>query len=108
MQIMKQIQVLNQLQSKGHYESAVFMQKIRDLTEQLKLARGKNVMQQLKENKTLERIKKLIKIIERGPERMEVLDTELFTQMIERVVVFEDRTITFYLSGGFYFEEMAK
>ena len=39
---------------------------------------------------------------------MEVLDTELFTQMIERVVVFEDRTITFYLSGGFYFEEMAK
>ena len=108
MQIMKQIQVLNQLQSKGHYESAVFMQKIRDLTEQLKLARGKNVMQQLKENKTLEHIKKLIKIIERGPERMEVLDTELFTQMIERVVVFEDRTITFYLSGGFYFEEMAK
>ena len=106
MQIMKQIQVLNQQQSKGHYESAVFMQKIRDLTEQLKLERGKNVMQQLKENKTLERIKKLVKIIERGPERMEALDTELFTQIIERVVVFEDRTVIFYLFGGFYFEEM--
>ena len=106
MQIMKQIQVLNQQQRKGHYESAVFMQKIRDLTEQLKLERGKNVMQQLKENKTLERIKKLVKIIERGPERMEALDTELFTQIIERVVVFEDRTVIFYLFGGFYFEEM--
>ena len=105
MKIMKQIQVLNQLQSKGHYKSAVFMQKIRELTEQLKLIKDENVLQQQKNNKMLQAVRSLIKTIEQGPEHMTILEEDIFKKIVEKIVIREDRTIIFYLSAGFRFEE---
>jgi len=104
MQTQKQIQVLNRLQSQRHFESAVFIEKIRELTEQLKAAKATEA-RTLQENKTLHRTRMLIAVIEKGPERMETVSESLFQKIVEKVVIKENQTIVFYLSAGFQFEE---
>ena len=108
LQIQKQIQVLNQLQSRGHYESAVFMQKIRELEQQLKQLKNRDEIQQLKNNKTIYRVKNLVSIIEKGPERLLEFPEQLFQQVIDKLVITGEGKIIFYLISGFQLEEVIK
>ena len=104
MQIQKQIQVLNRLQSQRHFESAVFMEKIRELTEQLKTVQ-KTDARKFQENKVLNKIRTLMISIEKGPERMESISEPIFQKIVEKIVITEEQTIVFYLMAGFQFEE---
>lgn len=103
--IQKQIQVLSRLQSRGHLESAIFIEKIRELNEQLKQARGEALMQRVHENQVINRVKTLISLIEKGPQRLEVFPEELFLKMVTKIVITEEDDAVFYLSGGFQFWE---
>lgn len=103
--IQKQIQVLSRLQSRGHLESAIFIEKIRELNEQLKQARGEALMQRVQENQVINRVKTLISLIEKGPQRLEVFPEELFLKMVTKIVITEEDDAVFYLSGGFQFWE---
>lgn len=107
-QIQKQIQVLNRLQSRGHFESAVFMQKIQDLNCQLKLLQEHDPVGQLKKNKTLQRINDLVAIIEKGPDRLHEFSEELFQKIVDKIIVTNEHKFIFYLISGFQFEEGTK
>lgn len=100
--------MLNQLQSRGHYESAVFMQKIRELEQQLKQLKNRDEIQQLKNNKTIYRVKNLVSIIEKGPERLLEFPEQLFQQVIDKLVITGEGKIIFYLISGFQLEEVIK
>ena len=108
MQIQKQIQVLNRMQSRGQFESAVFMQKIQELQRELIALQDNDVERQLRTNKTLQRIRTVIKTLEKGPERLDFFSEELFQKMIDKIVITEDRKIIFFLISGFQFEEAAE
>lgn len=100
--------MLNQLQSRGHYESAVFMQKIRELEQQLKQLKNRDEIQQLKKNKTIYRVKNLVSIIEKGPERLLEFPEQLFQRVIDKLVITGEGKIIFYLISGFQLEEVIK
>ena len=53
----------------------------------------------------MNRMEKLLKLISKGPERLEKFSEQLFQEMVERVVVTLENKVTFYLKGGFRFEE---
>lgn len=108
MQIQKQIQVLNRMQSRGQFESAVFMQKIQELQRELIALQDNDVERQLRTNKTLQRIRNVVKNLEKGPERLEFFSEELFQKMVEKIVITEERKIIFFLISGFRFEEAAE
>lgn len=105
MNIQKQIQVLNRLKGRGHLESAFFIEQNKRLNEELRLLQGTQYMHRLQENKQMNRMEKLLKLISKGPERLEKFSEQLFQEMVERVVVTLENKVTFYLKGGFRFEE---
>ena len=71
----------------------------------MKQARGEALMQRVHENQVINRVKTLISLIEKGPQRLEVFPEELFLKMVTKIVITEEDDAVFYLSGGFQFWE---
>lgn len=103
--LQKQIQVLNRLMSRGHLESAFYMEKIAELHQQLDAKNVEKYMHQLRKEKRLYRVKQLIKIFEQGPAQLDEISKELFEQTVEKILLTKQGSIQFQMKGGFEFEE---
>ena len=101
MNIQKQIQMLNRLMSRQHIESAFYMEKSRQLQEELRRIEAQMFQRSMKQTKQIYQIKKLIQAIITGDGQLE----QQMDRMVEKIEIQNDRKIVFYLKGGFQFEE---
>lgn len=105
MNIQKQIQMLNRLMSRQHIESAFYMEKNRQLQEELRKIETQIFQQSMKQTKQIYQIKKLIQAIITGTEQTGNRLEQQMNVIVEKIDIQNDRKIIFHLKGGFQFEE---
>ena len=101
MNIQKQIQMLNRLMSRQHIESAFYMEKSRQLQDELRRIEAQIFQRSMKQTKQIYQVKKLMQAIITGDGQLE----QQMDRMVERIEIQNDRKIVFHLKGGFQFEE---
>lgn len=101
MNIQKQIQMLNRLMSRQHIESAFYIEKSRQLQEELRRIEAQMFQRSMKQTKQIYQVKKLMQAIITGDGQLE----QQMDRMVERIEIQNDRKIVFHLKGGFQFEE---
>lgn len=101
MNIQKQIQMLNRLMSRQHIESAFYMEKSRQLQDELRRIEAQLFQRSMKQTKQIYQIKKLMQAIITGDGLLE----QQMNRMVEKIEIQNDRKIVFHLKGGFQFEE---
>ena len=101
MNIQKQIQMLNRLMSRQHIESAFYMDKSRQLQDELRRIEAQMFQRSMKQTKQIYQVKKLMQAIITGDGQLE----QQMDRMVERIEIQNDRKIVFHLKGGFQFEE---
>ena len=104
MNIQKQIQMLNRLMSRQHIESAFYMEKSRQLQDELRRIEAQLFQRSMKQTKQIYQIKKLMQAIITGDGLLE----QQINMMVERIEIQNDGKVVFCLKGGFQFEEQTE
>lgn len=99
--ISNQIHTLTLLNKQGMVESDYFISKSNQLAEQLRKAKQqKEKLLDREDDEIIKQTKILMEVLEDGPDRMDVLDEELFCELIDKIIVESNTKIRFRLKNG--------
>ena len=99
--ISNQIHTLTLLNKQGMVESDYFISKNNQLAEQLRKAKQqKEKLLDREDDEIIKQTKILLEVLEDSPEDMDVLDEELFYELIDKIIVESNTKIRFRLKNG--------
>ena len=99
--ISNQIHTLTLLNKQGIVESDYFISKNNQLAEQLRKAKQqKEKLLDREDDEIIRQTKILLEVLEDSPEDMDVLDEELFCELIDKIIVESNTKIRFRLKNG--------
>ena len=101
-----QNQLLSMLKQQGLVDSDVFISRSNTIAEQLqKSKQEKSRILEVKGDQTVQQTQELIDILADGPERIDVFDADLYSSLVERIIVEDGDHISFQLKNGLRLKE---
>ena len=105
-EIISQNQMLAVLKQQGLVDPDIFISKTNELAEQLrKLKLEKERLLESKTDDTLSQTKQIIEVIRDIPDFLEKFDSELFGELIDKIIVEDNTQLRFRLRNGLEFRE---
>lgn len=102
MELTEQSHILSSVVAKGYIDSAVFIERQNTLTQELTAAKKKR--SQLLDSNGFDReiawTELLIALIQSNPNILEDYDENLFLQAVDKIIIYENQTITFRLKSS--------
>ena len=103
----EQNHVLATLRTKGFLSDSKYQEQTAEL--QTKISRRKRELSRLTrsdaEDEALEQIEQLIHYFENRQNRMDAFEEEVFSEIVEKIMVIDEHTLEFWMPGGFHFTE---
>lgn len=103
----EQNHVLATLRTKGFLSDSKYQEQTAEL--QTKISRRKRELSRLTrsdaEDEALEQIGQLIHYFENRQNRMDAFEEEVFSEIVEKIMVIDEHTLEFWMLGGFHFTE---
>ena len=101
-----QNQTLAFLKQQGLVDPDIFIAKTNELTKQLQQAKlEKEKLMDAESDMTALQTRDLIDILEGGPEFLDSFDTELFGELVEKIIIESNDSVRFYLKNGLELRE---
>ena len=105
-EIIGQNQMLAVLKQQGLVDPDIFISKTNELAEQLlKLKLEKERLLESKTDDTLSQTKQIIEVIRDVPDFLEEFDSEMFDELIDKIIVEDNTHLRFRLKNGLEFRE---
>ena len=105
-EIISQNQMLAVLKQQGLVDPDIFISKTNALAEQLrKLKLAKERLLKSKTDDTLSQTKQIIEVIRDIPDFLEEFDSEMFDELIDKIIVEDNTHLRFRLKNGLEFRE---
>lgn len=99
--ITRQERLLAELKQKGLVDPDVYITRSNTLAEQLRTAKlEKERFLESEEDQTIRQTQVLLDVLENGPEFLEAFDEELFSELVERIIVESNECLRFRLTNG--------
>lgn len=99
--IASQERLLTQLKQQGVVDPDIFISRSNLLTERRReLKLQKERILQSEENHTIQQTQDLLDVLESGPDWLDDFDEQLFSDMVEKIVVVDNETLCFRLLNG--------
>lgn len=99
--ITRQERLLAKLKQQGLVDPDIYITRSNTLAEQLRTAKlEKERFLESEEDQTIQQTQVLLDVLEDGPEFLEALDEELFSELVERVIVESNECLRFRLING--------
>ena len=96
-----QNQMLATLKQQGLIDPDIFISRSNQLSEMRREAKQKKSrILRSEEDQTIQKTQEMMDILESGPDMLDALDEELFSELVERIVVESNNTISFQLING--------
>ena len=96
-----QERLLSQLRQQGAVDPDIFISRSNQLSEMRREAKQKKSrILRSKEDQTIQKTQEMMDILEGGPDMLDALDEELFSELVERIVVESNNRICFQLING--------
>lgn len=97
----RQERLLAELKQQGLVDPDVYIARRNTLAEQLRTAKlEKERLLESEEDVTIQQTQELLEILENGPEILETFDGELFSELVEKVIVESNESLRFRLING--------
>ena len=94
------------LKQQGLVDPAIFIAKTNELTKQLRQAKlEKEKLMDAESDMTALQTRDLIDILEGGPEFLDSFDTELFAELVEKIIIESNDSVRFCLKNGLELRE---
>ena len=104
--ISSQNQTLAFLKQQGLVDPDIFIAKTNELTKQLRQAKlEKEKLMDAESDMTALQTRDLIDILEGGPEFLDSFDTELFAELVEKIIIENNDSVRFCLKNGLELRE---
>ena len=104
--ISSQNQTLAFLKQQGLVDPDIFIAKTNELTKQLQQAKlEKEKLMDAESDMTALQTRDLIDILEGGPEFLDSFDTELFGELVEKIIIESNDSVRFCLKNGLELRE---
>lgn len=101
-----QNQTLAFLKQQGLVDPDIFIVKTNELTKQLRQAKlEKEKLMDAESDMTALQTRDLIDILEDGPEFLDIFDTELFGELVEKIIIESNDSVRFCLKNGLELRE---
>ena len=106
-ELSEQNHVMNGLLSKGILDSALFISQTDELNQKIKKLKNTKarLLQEQDSDETLETTENLIEIIENGPDQISTFDESLLSDMVAKIIAYDNKTIDFELINGLVLKE---
>ena len=99
--ITRQDRLLAQLKQQGVVDPDIFISRSNQLAERLReLKLQKERILRSEEDHTIQQTQDLLDVLESGPDWLDDFDEQLFSDMIEKIVVVDNETLRFRLLNG--------
>ena len=99
--IASQERLLAQLKQQGVVDPDIFISRSNLLAERRReLKLKKERILHTEEDNTIQRTQELIDVLESGPDWLEAFDAELFSELVEEMVVEDNENLRFHLING--------
>lgn len=96
-----QERLLSQLRQQGAVDPDIFISRSNQLSEMRREAKQKKSrILRSEEDQTIQKTQEMVDILEGGPDMLDALDEELFSELVERIVVESNNRICFQLING--------
>lgn len=96
-----QERLLSQLRQQGAVDPDIFISRSNQLSEMRREAKQKKSrILRSEEDQTIQKTQEMMDILESGPDMLDALDEELFSELVERIVVESNNRICFQLING--------
>ena len=100
-ELTRQERLLALLKKQGAVDPDIFISRSNRLAEQLRTAKqAKNRLMDAEDDQTIIRTQDLLDILDDGPEFMESFNGELFSEMIDKIIVESNERLRFRLING--------
>lgn len=100
-ELSSQNQMLAALKQQGLIDPDIFISQSNELTEQLRAAKlDKERLLAADSDTTIERTQELMDILEAGPDFLDHFDGELFSELIDKIIVDSNERVRFRLKNG--------
>ena len=100
-EITRQERLLAELKQQGLVDPDIFISRGNTLAEQLRTAKlEKERLLEFEEDNTLQQTRELLETLESGPEFLESFDGELFSELVESMIVESNTSIRFRFANG--------
>ena len=100
-ELTRQERLLAVLKKQGAVDPDIFISRSNRLAEQLRTAKqAKSHLMDAEDDQTITRTQELLDILDDGPEFLESFDGELFSEMIDKIIVESNERIRFRLING--------
>ena len=105
-ELTRQERLLALLKKQGAVDPDIFISRSNRLAEQLRTAKqAKNRLMDAEDDQTIIRTQDLLDILDDGPEFMESFNGELFSEMIDKIIVESNERLRFRLINGLELRE---
>ena len=99
--IASQERLLTQLKQQGVVDPDIFISRSNLLAERRReLKLKKERILHAEEDHTIQRTQELMDVLESGPDWLEAFDEELFSELVEKIIVEDNETLRFRLING--------
>lgn len=99
--IIRQERLLAQLKQQGLVDPDVYITRSNTLAEQLRTAKlEKERLLESEEDQVIRQTQVLLDTLESGPEFLEAFDEELFSELVEKIIVESNECLRFRLING--------
>ena len=100
-ELSSQNQMLAELKKYGGVDPDIFIYKSNELAEQLRAAKlQKERVLSAESDDTIPRTRELLETLDAGPERLASFDTELFGELVDKIIVESSERVRFRLKNG--------
>ncbi|MBQ9686376.1 MAG: hypothetical protein IJV41_07540 [Oscillospiraceae bacterium] len=101
-----QNQLLSMLKQQGLVDSDVFISRSNAIAEQLQKAKQeKSRILEAEGDQTVQQTEELMDILAEGPEFIDTFDAELFSDLVDRIIVEDGEHISFQMKNGLRLKE---
>ncbi|MBD5147710.1 MAG: recombinase family protein, partial [Oscillibacter sp.] len=105
-ELTRQERLLALLKKQGAVDPDIFISRSNRLAEQLRTAKqAKSRLMDAEENQTITQTQELLDILDDGPEFLESFDGELFSEMVDKIIVESNERLRFRLLNGLELRE---
>lgn len=100
-ELTRQERLLSLLKKQGAVDPDIFISRSGKLAEQLRTAKqAKSRLMDAEEDQTIARTQELLAILNDSPEFLDAFDGELFSELVEKIIVDSNERLRFYLING--------
>lgn len=110
MELTKQSHILSRVLSKGYIDSAIFIERQNKLDLELEAVKNKRyyILENSEFKKEIDSTENILSLIKYQPNIINEYDESLFLQIVDKIIINKDTTITFQLKNGLYLTEYCK